>query len=1592
MSGRLIGEAYISLLADASMFPADAKAKVDAALKGIKGEIPLTANSKDADAKIAGLVAKLKGLSGSVRVTADTRAFIKDIATAETAVLTLMDRLDNMTVDANNSKFMAKMFSTKSVVDGLAEQLDNMDADGDMNKLISKIYGAKAVVEGLETEMSHLDADVDIAKVEAKFGILGAQVKALAGELDGLRADATDSALLAKITSAQSVVLKLAKSMRNLPLTADTLPLEADIYKAMALVEALRKQAHGVQIASYPLPGGGVKGTSPFEYGTAGATGKMNNSEAQFMDNLTMHTLAAMTAVRHLNVDLANIAPSLGMAATALGVLSRGQSMIIANGTGWGAWRNQIRLFGGALDSVLPKWAKAISLWHLGLDVAFEFAAAWAPALIAVGAFAAYAIPVGEKIAGQWKNINTILDGVGGTLPDLGSQFDTIEKHIEPSVLIAFGEYMQVIGKNGQALGTVLAGVGKVVDVWGAALVDWSTKATKSFDNLVHSGTGDFALIGEGFHQLFRIIGDLIKDMPGIVHVLLPLGDAFLKTTAAAIEFLGPLLKIGLLIHGVLIYAGLAITAVVALGRAMSTAALSTFFAKTTGFTVAGEDAAAATGKFNKLGGAIGTTAGLIAAGAVNTFKYGKDVAGVAKGAGLAAAGTKILGDAVALVPFGAAGLVAGGLAAVIGIGLYLAIKHTTDATVVLAAKLQALVAGSNVTNIGKNLTFAIAKTQQQLNLSLSTGTNAQQQYNKAVSSIPVNVSDAQANAVKNILKQQKQLTAAQQSGYAAAAKANPTGVYAQLTAVQQKAIGEADTYGMRMNALTGIFGSNSGALAALNLVGISAGQIATEGTKAWQNQYTQLIALAKGYGYMGTQAGAAGAQLNALNLVSGTTYKNIQALTQAETQWVNTVTGGESAFTTFEQGFANLNGAIGKSAKNAPAVSVTLGKLTEKFTAVGATMKGTSAASLATRQAFDQQLTAGVGLYGNLQMLAGASGNTAKSQGQLAKSGKDIIAQLLPFAAGSKQATAEVSSLAQLMGGPATSNFKTLAKWVGNTKGAMGDLNNQQASLTISASNLTTAERNLGNTLETSVTQAQAAAIAKTVNLTGATQNLASAATNAKDKMTAQALLAAGQYVNSLERAGLSNKDATQYLNAYLGRLGYAPSVIKTLDGALDDSKTKFEKVAGSMGLSKAAADKLYASLQNLKNGSPYNVKVGDTISGQGGIVAKANIPGQPALSARLNFSAAAHGLAAGGVVRGGVHGIDSVPAMLAPGELVVPASHAPAFGSMAKRAGIPGMASGGFVNAANSQAGTIGNVLPFDTSTASKFSAEATSAFAQAMSKSVQNSLNQSVASTGGSGALTGGNASGLLGIARYLMTQGLSKAAAAGVASVISGESGGNPESRQQGGTGWGLIQWTGNTVGLPAGYSGITGNVQRDMAAQLAGVIGYIRSRGGIGAINAAGNPVAAGDVFSRYEAPAVPLSDTRPGIADQIFAMLSGGSAAGAAQGSNTISAHTAKRHSAGGMVSEPVYGIGAHSGKPYSFAENGRPEYVGPLSGNQGQGGAGMQPMTNTQGQQANAQLAMLVKLLQQLPTTLGKAVATGAGNGVRHGYYKGQN
>jgi LysM repeat protein len=130
-------------------------------------------------------------------------------------------------------------------------------------------------------------------------------------------------------------------------------------------------------------------------------------------------------------------------------------------------------------------------------------------------------------------------------------------------------------------------------------------------------------------------------------------------------------------------------------------------------------------------------------------------------------------------------------------------------------------------------------------------------------------------------------------------------------------------------------------------------------------------------------------------------------------------------------------------------------------------------------------------------------------------------------------------------------------------------------------------------------------------------------------------------------------------------------------------------------------------------------------------------------------------------------------------------------------------------------------------------------------------------------------------LLAVGQYLVENGYSDAAAAGVASCVDGESGGNPESVGTGGGG--LIGWT--PIGSAAPNANIiTGNPAQDMMAQLSDLLYYNSTEIGqslVAQLNGISDPVEAADFYSQnFEKPAVTDSDVVPSVAEQIYSELS----------------------------------------------------------------------------------------------------------------------
>lgn len=138
----------------------------------------------------------------------------------------------------------------------------------------------------------------------------------------------------------------------------------------------------------------------------------------------------------------------------------------------------------------------------------------------------------------------------------------------------------------------------------------------------------------------------------------------------------------------------------------------------------------------------------------------------------------------------------------------------------------------------------------------------------------------------------------------------------------------------------------------------------------------------------------------------------------------------------------------------------------------------------------------------------------------------------------------------------------------------------------------------------------------------------------------------------------------------------------------------------------------------------------------------------------------------------------------------------------------------------------------------------------------------------------------------LANYLVSAGFTKQAAAGIASVVGGESTGNPEQEQLGdglSAGLGLIQWSpyGSESGLQrleqdGGTFG--GKPDHDMATQAEALIRYARGTQGPVPLATLAKTTDANQAavwWSGYEGPEVPGSDERDSLISSILREMPG---------------------------------------------------------------------------------------------------------------------
>lgn len=1279
------------------------RTRADAQLKreiaGMKVDIPVRADTKDAIASVEGLRAKMQAIAG---------------------------KLTNLRIGATTADAEAPIIKLQARLAALAKQASSIMMSADPKKLDAQITAKLAQIAGLNQKMSALQMDANSARLALKIATLESQIAHFNKQLNSGKADINVSLIRAKLAVAESDLAVLNSRAQDIKLSANAVTFLRQVAVAKNELAGLRAQARDLQL------GGNIDPAKllSFEAGLLGIEAAMEK-----------------------------LAPVVAAGDTALGAFGR---TITGGGRGWGILLGNVRLFGGVLGRVLPVALASVAVWHILADAIIEVGAVWIPATLAVGAFAVAASDAAKEIQQRMQAAHTEMDATGRSIPQLASGMEALHRAVRPQVYQIFGDALAIMKSRTGEFATVAKGTGTVLDQL-AARITFAITSNKQFGSFMSHAVTDVSKLGDSIGNIFGIFGNFFKVIPGFATGLLTIGDDFTKILEKASAAAEPILRVGLLLHGWILYTGLAVTASLAFVGAMANL-IRAFITFGAGLVLTGA-------------GALADLAALIGGAIVSVVALGIEMvqtageAGVLAGAMVAVdAATGAFADTALAAALANPFFWVAGAVVLLG-GLFFMMGRSKDAAQTFNDSMQKTITSAQIGSLATTIQAAQAATSVKL-------ASATTDLNKALA--------VQGPAVTGAATRWS-------SNYSPAVDHAARSVL-ELTAGQKQIADQAALVNGRVGALSKQYGSNTAALGALSAAGITSAQITDTNKDKWAQALIQVSSTTNAYAAMGTQAGVLGNDLDVLGRTLTDQYKAVQALNQGWSAFIADVTGTQGSFDTVAQGFATLNDHAGT-------LRFSLGKLHISYKDNAAAIDSLTPAGIALNQAFGTQVQ-------NVDKLF-ASWRTAGLAGNLFTQGvKAAIAPLTKYANGSQEATAQLVALAQEAGYQGPISMQALSKWLGNTHGATQKLKDITNQATIQEALLTGAMQNQGNFISskllgdinqailsysgvekavsaygTAVAQSgksSDAAHAKMVTAIGA---IVKAEVSMGDNTSQMAAIVAKTFGISMPAAlalvktamgdlagttlpytqkafltfaetGLNKTkgQAHDLWNEIIARLGPRLNDLGNLAGG--PAKKKFiDWAMNGLHLSKTKATELWQEVDTLQNhinnlhGKDVKVGVNFVGSGTGSIAFKESIPGVttgPSSQGLLGFHAA------GGMISGGQPGKDSVLGMLMPGEVVVPTAMVKQGAVDHLRGMLPGFAAGGSVGAVMSHGSNMLSAgSPFMEKAEAHFGRAVEAAFAKAVIAKFKKDMN----SLGGSGSAIVSYARSFLGKIPYV-----------------------------------------------------------------------------------------------------------------------------------------------------------------------------------------------------------------------------------------------
>jgi hypothetical protein len=549
--------------------------------------------------------------------------------------------------------------------------------------------------------------------------------------------------------------------------------------------------------------------------------------------------------------------------------ISRGTPVWSGGANAVGFLKSHLQLFGGALTSVgLPAILAAASGFHLLSEAIIETLGTFIPATIAFTAFGIAAIPTVKDLYSQMSSLYTASQAYGQSVYPLTGGFQKMAAAVKPEVYVLFGEALVEAGHNTGSFTVLAKGAGAALDQLGARFV-YATTQGKGVSKFATQAAADLSMWGNNLGNLGGIFGGLLKVLPGYAEII---GNVFGAVTHDIEVFVNSglgqgILKIGLFVHGGILYIGL----------------LGTAFAK-----LAQAGAAGAATLFEKMALGLGNM-GLGGSAAA------KGLAAVADGAKSAAG-----------LPWGWISLAAAGFAF-----LVYQLVNAKDAAQQFNAAMQQAIQNAPLTSLATTISSAMQQTAAHL-----ADTNQQLKQFSAANAAALAPT---ANKWGEIGKQVS-ATGVQFHSLNAAAAGYQQGL-AALTAQQ-------DLVRTRVAALGKAYGGTANALSLLTGAGVTSAQITSTNAQTWAEAQIEVKAYQDALAATAARTGGLGAALNALNFAAGDSanalgqvVSSMQSAIQAEDSLLNTVIGGEQAFIAYQQG-------IQQTAKDAKAAGASLSGL----------------------------------------------------------------------------------------------------------------------------------------------------------------------------------------------------------------------------------------------------------------------------------------------------------------------------------------------------------------------------------------------------------------------------------------------------------------------------------------------------------------------------------------------------------------------------------------------------------------------------------------------------------------------------------------